>query len=91
MADEEEDKGWLRRQTPRPYKPQSFYPSNRQDVPTNAFKFETVEASYAEVQQKIDDYYRKFAPAAYATELVSQHDNLDGTITLKFRRYPTAE
>ena len=95
MADEEEDKGWMQKQ-PRSPTSRTFHspwPSNfhTQEQTDKAFKTEKVVVDSAKTSEAIAVYKQKFPSAAYATEMISMSENKDGTVTITFERYPSAD
>lgn len=95
MADEDEDKGWLKPSGGSPFRhgpsPMRYNSYRSGSVSYSAFKTETLRVPAEQAQSKFDDYMRQYPAAGYATELLKQTPNADGTITLVFQRYPTAE
>lgn len=96
MADEDEDKGWLKPRGGSPFRKRSIFstysPSHYGKYDgSSAFKTETRRVPESETLQAYEEYLRRYPAAGYATELVRQTVNDDNTVTLVFRRYPSAD
>ena len=89
MADDEFDSMWRQRRAkaPRP----SAYRSHSTTRFVGSYVTKQIVVNLDDADSAINEYERQYPPAAYGTNLISKTPHLDGTITLKFERYRSAD